>query len=935
MGYLTRASVGLLCLGLVLGCGNQDGGGPAADPSNGRDAAGGAGGGGSPDVRGGSPDGGGGSPDGSAASRDGSAGSPDGSAGSPDGSAGSSDGAGAGGTADGSSPDGARADGTPDAISSDSGAVPVTFPLAKDGKALAPIVISERAGEKTKVAVEELKTYLSQISGAVFQVQTGNGESGLVVGAMSEFPVPELSKPLEIVNSIDGKEAYAIRTQEKRLLLVGATDLAVSHAVYRFLEELGCRWFFPNPTGNWEVIPSISDLKFNKDLTDRPVFLERRIWYAWGLFQDGGHPASTSLNPRSAASDYADWSRRNHMAGSFVTNTGHAYETIARENAAEFAMHPEYWALVDGKRTGPQFELGNPGLRKLVIDWAVDYFKKNPNADMVSVDPADGAGVSQSEEAKAYANANDSPFKLANEVAVALQNAYPGQNKMVGLYAYNWHSDPPPFALEPNVYIQLTMAFNGGLLTLDQLFEEWPKKVKNLGFYDYYSTWRWDFDMWPGGRVANKSYPIDMVRRFQKTNGRSGAYATSISAESSNNWGVNGRGYYLANKLMWNPGLDAEALLDDFYQKAFGPAAAAMKKYYGYQDSSPPISPGVVGLLFRTMREARDLAKGDEAVMRRLDDLSTYLRYYDMAYRGGDANTIERWKVAYRARYRYMNHWAAIINDALGNNTDPNAPWRSAEPITRQEIESWLDAAIQFYPELRIPNEIKFSRDLVPVDFGGSGVATSQLYQEGSIYSIYSNGAPIHIKIDAGTAYGGLRQTYDVMDATGKVLLSGLPKPGEKVEFDYSPPAPGVYSFHYHDHGAYGQVYWGADQIVSLPMGERHFRAMARVNDMYFYVPKGSKEINYYYKRADWQFGGAHQITDPTGKVVKEVAVDGDYVAVAVAPGTDGSVWKIGGPTFGLGYFRFFDIPGYLSPNANKMLVPSEVAVKDGLTIVK
>ena len=171
------------------------------------------------------------------------------------------------------------------------------------------------------------------------------------------------------------------------------------------------------------------------------------------------------MNPRSAASDYADWSRRNHMAGSFVTNTGHAYETIARENAAEFAVHPEYWALVDGKRTGPQFELGNPGLRKLVIDWAVDYFKKNPTADMVSVDPADGAGVSQSEEAKAYGNASDSAFKLANEVAVALQNAYPAQNKMVGLYAYNWHSDPPPFALEPNVYIQLTMAFNGGLLT--------------------------------------------------------------------------------------------------------------------------------------------------------------------------------------------------------------------------------------------------------------------------------------------------------------------------------------------------------------------------------------------------------------------------------------------------------------------------------------
>lgn len=50
---------------------------------------------------------------------------------------------------------------------------------------------------------------------------------------------------------MDGKEAFAIRTDENRVLLVGATDLAASHAVYRFLDELGCRWFFPDATGDW------------------------------------------------------------------------------------------------------------------------------------------------------------------------------------------------------------------------------------------------------------------------------------------------------------------------------------------------------------------------------------------------------------------------------------------------------------------------------------------------------------------------------------------------------------------------------------------------------------------------------------------------------------------------------------------------------------
>lgn len=84
-----------------------------------------------------------------------------------------------------------------------------------------------------------------------------------------------------------------------------------------------------------------------------------------------------------------------------------------------------------------------------MIDWAIRYFQNNPTADMVSVDPADGTGMSESPEALAYATANDAPFKLANEVAVAVRNAFPGQNKMVGLLAYNWHSDPPALLLNP------------------------------------------------------------------------------------------------------------------------------------------------------------------------------------------------------------------------------------------------------------------------------------------------------------------------------------------------------------------------------------------------------------------------------------------------------------------------------------------------------
>ena len=303
-----------------------------------------------------------------------------------------------------------------------------------------------------------------------------------------------------------------------------------------------------------------------------------------------------------------------------------------------------------------------------------------------------------------------------------------------------------------------------------------------------------------------------------------------------------------------------------------------------------------------------------------------------MSYRGDDASKAERWRTAYRGRYRYMNHWAAIHNAVLGNSTDAKAPWRDETPITRGEIDGWIREGVERYPELVIPAEVKFSDELVPVDFGGEPRQNTQYYQETSRYLVYSpDGKPIRLSVEAGDAYGGLRQTATLSDMKGAVIKEFKPKPGEKIEMEIAVPGPGIYRYVYSDGGAYHRVKWAADQVVSLPLQAGDLRAMARVDEMYFYVPKGTKEINYYYKRAAWQFGGPHTLTDSNGQIASEVAVDGDYVTVPVAPGTDGQIWKIGGPTFGLGQFRFFNIPNYFSPNPNAMLLPKDVVAKDGL----
>jgi hypothetical protein len=236
--------------------------------------------------------------------------------------------------------------------------------------------------------------------------------------------------------------------------------------------------------------------------------------------------------------------------------------------------------------------------------------------------------------------------------------------KLVGLYAYNEHCEPPIFVLEPNVYIQLTAGFIRGRYRFDELLELWPKHCRHMGLYDYFSVWLWDFDRFPGGNGGN----IPSLRRQIPRYAAQGT--TSLDCESGCNWGLHGRGYYIASHLMWQPHTDVDASLADFYEKAFGPAAASVRRYYERFDpgSNPLLSEHLLALGFRDLDEASRLAANRADVQARLDHLKQYLRYIDLRWRIDRASAKEQKKAltlaalthVYRTRYSYMNHWEAM-----------------------------------------------------------------------------------------------------------------------------------------------------------------------------------------------------------------------------------------------------------------------------------
>jgi hypothetical protein len=810
--------------------------------------------------------------------------------------------------------------------------------LAGDGKALLPVVISKQAADSTRRIARELADYLARITGARFEVQVGDGSRGIVLGTLAEFPQPELTAALEIRNTYDGKEAFAIRTERQRLLLLGATELGASHAAFRFLESAGCRWFFP--AREWEVIPRRPTLSVRLNETERPALLARRIWYTYAVFDSGAASKLLGVAAKDrnrSVEDYEAWSRHNRMASSLEIQCGHAWQSIIGQNQKTFDAHPEYLALVKGKRQGEQLCVSDPQVRKLATQWALDQFKRRPQEDMVSMETSDGGGHCECEECRKLGSISDRVFGLANEVARAVSRQHPG--KMIGMLAYGDHCEPPSFALEPNVFVMPTAGFITGKYTFAELMELWPKRCKNVGFYEYLSEWLWDFDQVPGGRGANLKYLRERLPRYVQLG------ALSVDCESSNNWGVHGRGYYVANRLMWDPKTNVDALLTDFYQQAFAPAADVMKRYYERLDpgNEPLVSEHLLAVALRDLEEASKLVRNRPDVLARLDHLKQYQHYVRLRWEHDHTTSKDRKRElalaalthGYRTRYSYMNHWSGMLAwtvMAAKEFNEPSWVWReegTAKPwkveagYTCEETEKRFREDLQFFQPQPF-EEKTFSADLVPAGLRtASPAAADQNHFLDRRYGLYSSeGKPLELTIIPGTiAWYRDRAdaAYSVTDAAGKEVAGArLPLDGKEHALSIKVPRAGLYWLDFHGRGAGWTIKTAAGQLAVLVL-HRAERAVHLVNQrMYFYVPRGQQEIHYY-----WD-GLPHEVCDPDGKVISQVNERGKFITVAVPKGADGRAWSLA-RLYSPSHLWFLDVPNYLGASPDALLVPREV----------
>lgn len=801
--------------------------------------------------------------------------------------------------------------------------------LCRDGKALAPIVISSAADLHVRESARILARRLKQISGARFEISE-RVRTGIRLEAVATTELSEL-------------EDYRIRSTDEEMVITGNSPTAVRHAVWDVLYRIGYRQFFPGP--NWEVIPKRSTIVLDVNVKESPDYRNRRIWYGYGPWDYAEEP-------------YRDWCEKNRTVSPYILHTGHSYGRIVKEMREEFDAHPEYFALVKGKRVGPKgnakFCISNPGLRRTVLAYARKYFAAKPDEASISLDPSDGGGWCECRPCAEMGSVSDRALTLANDVA----KVHP--NKLVGMYAYSFHSPPPSIRVEPNVVISTATAFIKGGLKIEELIAGWAKQGAIIGIREYYSVNTWDRDMPGASRGSNLEYVTETIPKFHA------AGARFMSSESSDNWGCNGLGYYLASRLLWDVGdfENREAIASDFFDRAFGKARRPMKQFYrlidGANKKSKLVREDLIARMYRNLSAAR-MFTDDAGVRRRIDDLTLYTRYVDLFDRYSEATGAARQAAfermirhTYRMRKTMMVHAKATYRDVDArdrsveipaaakwnlphrNSKKPN-PWKNETPFSEGEIALILENGIDERQPVELDFEpAEFTQNLVSAKPLGLSVEKPgqaetargkrswftwvsnpakplQLTITGGLIAHYRNRGNVKVKLwqIGGASQTGERETLVTTDES-------VPPDGESRTILLEAESAGLHRIDLDDGMDLTRVTWPADQSMTWPMSlEDYPRKMTGRWGLFFYVPKGTERVGLYAAT-----GGGY-LVDHSGQRVLELGKhSGRFLSAPVPEGMDGKLWKL---DHAAGRVSLINVPPFLAATPEQLLLPEEL----------
>lgn len=739
--------------------------------------------------------------------------------------------------------------------------------------------------------------------------------------------------PQEAPGKAGALERYVIEADDRLLRISSLSAAGVQDGVMAFLREQGCRWLLPSP--KWWVIPKTAKVSFTGRRESAPGYASRRIWYAYG---PGTLPELGKW--------YAVWAQANQLGGARPFATGHSYGGIIGRHAADFAQHPDYYAKDRNGKVDPakvpaaqKFCYSNPGLRELCLRDRLALLTteraQNPLAFMVSMDPSDGEGTCYCPECAALGTTTDRVISLANYVAGGLREQAPGA--WVGLYAYSSHRAPPTIRLEPNIHVEVAMAFNTTGLSYDELIRQWGEKAGSLGIREYYGVEAWDWGLPGRMRGGNVAYHRKMIPFFLQHG------AVSVNAETNANWGGQALGLYVAARLLWDPAANVDAVVDEFLSAAFGTAAPQMRKLYDAFETAPTLGIGGRARLL-DLASAGLRATDDPACRARITDILAYLVYLDyyMCFQSRADGTedyfaalSELMTYAHRIEGRNVVHAYALARRLCNANVKERRPeflfngrdviWKQGAPYSDAEIVA-MAAALRAGYAAALADRVGYSRDLVLVHARPTAPAPMRVGFR------YRN--TFYLQSPAGGDYTLAFEPADGQKITGSLA----PHPaGDAVrEFNLAEAgrqavgivlqAGRLYRLELATGGASSTVTFPDGLAVALEASEERPCWMDGGGPFVVMVPAKTAEIR-------CQGTPRLSLISPRGErtdVTPVLCKAGDEFARIPVPTADaGCAWQVGAQTRGAA--AFFNIPPLIQLNSRYLLLPKEAANEFGM----
>ena len=446
--------------------------------------------------------------------------------------------------------------------------------LFRNGHSDYAIIVDDNASASEQTAAIELRDYLKQVGNIKLPIRkTSEAYTGKAIYIGYNAKVGGLIGGYSFK---DTDESFIYMTQNDNLFIFGGRDRGTFYGVLGFLEnELGVRWYAPDCT----IVPH------------RAVYLlpalhhseHPAIGYRYNCYYQTLHNPNWAMHNRENMTWYPAKNKYGGLGGYDGSHTMGQFVPAA----TYFQEHPEYFALRNGKRIrNGQLCLSNPDVLTICGDKLLARIAAAPLFSIYSLSQNDNQLYCECANCKAietqYGGHSGLILWFVNKIADRVKAHFP--DKYVGTLAYNY-TRKPPMNIVPrqNVVVRLCNieccfahplqdrcnAANSGFL--DDL-EGWKQLTSQVFIWDYIVDFAQYMAPWPNFQVMAAN-----IHTFHDN------HAIGVFEEAVYNSPIsefNELKAWVSDKLLWNPNINTDDLVQDFIGGYYGSAAPKVWAYY-------------------------------------------------------------------------------------------------------------------------------------------------------------------------------------------------------------------------------------------------------------------------------------------------------------------------------------------------------------------